>query len=220
MPVEPPATRWVFPDSTESDDDIVAIGADLEPGTILSAYRQGIFPMPVVPGGDIGWWSPVERGVLPLDRLRVTRSMRQSAKTFTTTVDAAYDQVVAGCADRARAGGWIDEQVVAAYRALHDLGWVHSVEVWRGDELAGGLYGVAIGGLFAGESMFHRQRDASKVALMTLVALLCDDHRGRLLDVQWSTPHLQSLGAVQIPRTDYLARLRSALALPLPQIWR
>jgi leucyl/phenylalanyl-tRNA---protein transferase len=220
MPVEPPATRWVFPDGAESDDDIVAIGADLEPGTILTAYRQGIFPMPVAPAGDIGWWSPVRRGVLPLDGLRVTRSMRQSAKTFTTTVDAAYDEVVAGCADPARPGGWIDEQVMAAYRVLHDLGWVHSVEVWRDNELAGGLYGVAIGGLFAGESMFHRQRDASKVALMALVGLLRDEHPGRLLDLQWSTPHLQSLGSVEIPRARYLARLRSALALPLPQIWR
>jgi leucyl/phenylalanyl-tRNA--protein transferase len=220
MPVEPPLTRWVFPDSSESDDDTVAIGADLTPGTVLSAYRQGIFPMPISPGGEIAWWSPVCRGILPLDGLRVTRSMRKSARKYTTTVDAAYDDVVAGCSDPARPGGWIDGQITSAYRELHDLGWVHSVEVWHGQELAGGLYGVTIGGLFAGESMFHRGTDASKVALMRLVSLLRDGHPDRLLDLQWSTPHLQSLGSVEIPRAEYLARLRRALALPPPLVWR
>lgn len=220
MPTEPPPTHWVFPDPDESDDDLVAIGADLEPGTILNAYRQGLFPMPVAAGGEIAWWSPVRRGVLPLDGLRVTRSMRQSAKRFTTTVDTAYDEVVAGCADPARPSGWIDDQVSAAYRVLHDLGWAHSVEVWRGDELAGGLYGVAIGGLFAGESMFHRERDASKVALMRLVGVLRDEQGDRLLDLQWSTEHLRSLGSVEIARADYRTRFTRALALPLPPIWR
>jgi leucyl/phenylalanyl-tRNA--protein transferase len=219
MPTEPPSTRWSFPDASDLDDDMVAIGADLEPGTILSAYRQGLFPMPVTPGGEIAWWSPVRRGVLPLSGLRITRSMRQSAKRFTTTVDEAFDEVVAGCADPARAGSWIDGQVTAAYSILHDLGWVHSVEVWRQGELVGGLYGVAIAGLFAGESMFHRDRDASKVALMALVALLRDGHDNRLLDLQWSTPHLQSLGSVEVPRRDYLLMLDRALRVPLPQPW-
>jgi leucyl/phenylalanyl-tRNA--protein transferase len=151
--------------------------------------------------------------------MRVPRSLRKSAKRFTATVDLAYDEVVAGCADPSRPGGWIDCQIKSAYRALHERGWAHSVEVWQGDELAGGLYGVAIGGLFAGESMFHRHRDASKVALMSLVELLRDGQRDRLLDLQWSTPHLQSLGAVEISRAEYSRRLRRALALPLPAVW-
>jgi leucyl/phenylalanyl-tRNA--protein transferase len=220
MPIEPPPTSWVFPEAEASGDDVVAIGADLEPGTLLTAYRQGLFPMPVAAGGDIAWWSPVRRGVLPLESLRVPRSLRKSAKRFSTTVDVAYDEVVAGCADPSRPGGWFDDQVASAYRSLHDLGWAHSVEVWRGDALAGGLYGVAIGGLFAGESMVQRERDASKVALMSLVRLLGDDPGDRLLDLQWSTPHLQSLGAIEISRAEYARRLSRALALPLPAVWR
>jgi leucyl/phenylalanyl-tRNA---protein transferase len=220
MTTEPPATRWVFPDPTESDDDIVAVGADLEPGTILAAYRQGIFPMPLEQMGEMAWWSPVWRGVLPLGALRVTRSMRQSAKRFTVSVDQAYDDVVAGCADPTRTGAWIDHRIAAAYRGLHDLGWVHSVEVWRGSELVGGLYGLAVGGLFAGESMFHHERDASKVALMALVDLLDDGHPGRLLDVQWATPHLESLGVSEISRGDYLRLLNTAMGVDLPAVWR
>lgn len=219
MTTEPPANRWVFPDPDESEEDLVAFGADLEPGTILSAYRQGIFPMPLDGVDEITWWSPVRRGVLPLDGLRVTRSMRQSAKRFTVSVDTAYDAVVEGCADPARHGRWIDDRIVSAYRRLHDLGWVHSVEVWQGSELAGGLYGVAIGGLFAGESMFHRETDASKVALMALVELL-HDGQNRLLDVQWVTRHLESLGAVEVSRAEYLRRTRLALTVPLPECWR
>ena len=225
MPIEPPSTRWVFPDPDEFDgyahydSDLVALGADLEPGTVLSAYRQGIFPMPIRRTAPMGWWSPVERGVLPLDRLRVTRSLRQSAKRFTITTDRAYDEVVAGCASRSRPGRWINREIVAAYRRLHDLGWVHSVEVWRGENLVGGLYGVAVGGLFAGESMFHIDRDASKVALKALVDLLADGSPDRLLDVQWATPHLTSLGAVEVSRQEYLRRLRRALGVRLPQEW-
>jgi leucyl/phenylalanyl-tRNA---protein transferase len=218
-PVEPPPTPWVFPDPTEIDDDVIAIGADLEPGTVLAAYRQGLFPMPVEEA-ELAWWSPIERGVLPLDGMRVSHSLRKSAKRFEFSIDKAYDRVVAGCADPSRPGGWISDAVKDAYRRLHDLGWVHSVEVWRDGRLAGGLYGVAIGGLFAGESMFHRDRDASKVALLVLVNLLDDGIEGRLLDVQWNTAHLASLGAVQIPRDAYLTRLRHALQLPLPALWR
>lgn len=222
MPADLPPTSWVFPDPTEADDDLVAVGADLAPATVLAAYRAGLFPMPLeqVPAQAMAWWSPVRRGVLPLDGLRVTRSMRQSAKRFSVTVDEAFEQVLAGCADTTREGAWIDERVTAAYRRLHDLGWVHSVEVWHGAELAGGLYGVAVAGLFAGESMFHRHRDASKVALMTLVDLLSDRTDGRLLDVQWATPHLVSLGAVELERADYLIALRRALAVPLPTRWQ
>lgn len=220
MPVEPPSTPWVFPDPSGADGDLVAIGADLEPATVLAAYRAGLFPMPVEQARGMAWWSPVTRGVLPVAGLRVTRSMRQAARRFTVSVDRAFDQVLAGCADPRREGAWIDAAMAAAYRRLHELGWVHSVEVWRDGQLAGGLYGVAIGGLFAGESMYHHQRDASKVALMALVELLSDGVDGRLLDVQWSTPHLAGLGVVDVPRSAYLAALRRALAAPLPQLWR
>jgi leucyl/phenylalanyl-tRNA--protein transferase len=212
--------RWIFPDPLEADDDIVAVGADLEPATVLSAYEQGIFPMPLSNIEDMSWWSPVRRGILPLDGMRVSRSLRQSARRYRVTFDNAYDEVVAGCADPRRSGAWIDDRIVAAYRRLFDLGYVHSVEVWHDDELVGGLYGVAIGGLFAGESMFHRQRDASKVALLGLVEMLDDGSGDRLLDVQWSTEHLASLGVIEVRRADYLAMLRRALTVPLTALWR
>lgn len=220
MPREPAPTHWVFPDPLEADDDLVAIGADLEPGTILSAYRQGLFPMPLGDGTKVAWWSPLHRGVLPVEGLRLTRSLRRSVRKFTTTVDSAFDDVVANCADPAREGGWIDDEIAAAYSTLHSLGWAHSVEVWQGTELAGGLYGVAIGGLFAGESMFHRASDASKVALIALIGLLTDGEPHRLVDVQWATPHLRTLGVVEVPRRDYLRLLDRALAVPLPALLR
>ena len=204
----------------------MAIGADLAPGTVLAAYRRGLFPMAVDgPGSgrsgrgrsELAWWSPEQRGVLPLSSLRVTRSMRQSARRFEIRVDTAFAEVVSGCADPSRSGGWIDDEIITAYTELHALGWAHSVESWRDGELAGGLYGVAIGGLFAGESMFTRVRDASKVALMGLVERLSDECAGlRLLDTQWQTPHLETLGVVEVPRAEYLRRLEDALWLPLP----
>jgi len=216
-PVEPPPTTWAFPppERWPDDDDVVAVGADLAPGTLLAAYRSGLFPMPFE-GADVpGWWSPVDRGVLPLDGVRVSRSLRASIKRFEIRVDTAFADVLAGCADPHRTGSWIDDDVRAAYLRLHELGWVHSVEAWLDGRLAGGLYGVAIGGLFAGESMFHRERDASKVALTGLVDLLCDEHAAaRLIDVQWSTDHLASLGVVEVSRATYLDRLTRALAVP------
>jgi len=221
-PVEPPPTSWSFPSPERwpADDDLVAVGADLAPGTLLAAYRRGLFPMPFDRAGAPGWWSPVERGVLPLDGVRVSRSLRRSARQFEIRVDTALAEVVEGCADPRRHGGWIDHDVRAAYLRLHELGWVHSVEAWRDGRLAGGLYGVAIGGLFAGESMFHRERDASKAALLGLVDLLRDEHADRrLVDTQWVTDHLASLGVVGIPRADYLRRLAHALVLPAPQGW-
>lgn len=170
----------------------------------------------------MAWWSPLHRGVLEPADLRVTRSLRQSVRRFDTTVDTAFDSVIAACADPARPGKWIDSQVIAAYRRLHDLGWAHSVETWTLDgELAGGLYGVAVGGLFAGESMFHRGRDASKVALVRLVELLSDEYVGdRLIDVQWCTPYLASLGVKEIQRAEYLSRLPEVLEIPLPAALR
>ncbi len=199
----------------------MAFGADLEPGTLLTAYRSGVFPMPITDEATIGWFSPVDRAVLPLESLRVTRSMRQSARRYEVTIDRAFADVLEGCADPSREGGWIDGPMTHAYVRLHELGWAHSVEVWGADGvLAGGLYGVAIGGLFCGESMFHRRRDASKVALMSLVDLLRRDAEpDRLLDVQWATPHLASLGVAVAGRSTYLRLLARALAVPLPAIW-
>jgi leucyl/phenylalanyl-tRNA---protein transferase len=219
MPTEPPTTPWAFPPAEVwPPDDIVAMGADLEPGTLLAAYRSGLFPMP---SGDrrrdpMAWFSPVERGVLPLEGLRVSRSLRRARRGFEVRVDTAFADVVQGCADPRRPGGWISEPVVAAYTRLHELGWAHSVEAYRDGRLVGGLYGVAIGGLFAGESMFHRERDASKVTLVALVEMLRQDGAERLLDVQWVTPHLASLGVVGMPREEYLARLPHVLAAPEP----
>lgn len=224
--MEPPPSRWLIPDlsdpaeASRTEDDLVGQGADLAPGTLLAAYRRGLFPMPEPESRTITWWCPVERGILPLDRLRVSRSLRRSCRRFEVRVDTAFDQVVSACADPRRDGGWIDEQIAAAYGDLHRLGWAHSVETWQDDRLVGGLYGVALGGLFAGESMFHRVTDASKVALVALVDLLRDEMADqRLLDVQWVTPHLARLGAVSLSRAAYLQRLARALEVPLPQVW-
>jgi leucyl/phenylalanyl-tRNA--protein transferase len=213
--VEPPPPIWDLPPALEADTDgVVAIGADLEPGTLLHAYRSGIFPMPVDGGGRelLVWWSPDPRAVLPLDGLRVSRSLRRSLRRFEVRFDTAFEAVVDACADPHRAGSWITRDVADAYVRLHELGWAHSVETWSPDgRLVGGLYGVATGGLFAGESMFHLATDASKVALVRLVERLRAGG-GTLLDVQWSTPHLASLGVLEIPRADYLARLATAVA--------
>jgi len=198
--------------------DLVAIGADLAPGTILNAYRYSCFPMPVE--GLIGWFCPEHRGVLWPANLRVSRSLRKSSRRFTATVNTAFDQVLAGCADPERTERWIDEDIAEAYTNLHTMGWVHSVEVWDDEELAGGLYGIGMGSFFAGESMFHRKTDASKVALMHLVKLVTSHAQSpgspALIDVQWLTPHLASLGAGEISRTEYRNRLTEAIATPGP----
>ena len=219
-PIHPPPTPWVFPDPTGAEDDLVAVGADLAPGTILAAYRAGLFPMPLggnEPGAVPAWWSPDPRGVLPLDGLRVSRSLRRSCQRYEVRLDTAFEEVIDACADPRRPQGWVSPEVRDAYVELHRLGWAHSVEAWSADDagLAGGLYGVAIGGLFAGESMFHRRTDASKVALVWLVRLLRQEGAS-LLDVQWCTPHLASLGAVEVSRHRYLELLGAALARPLP----
>ena len=223
--IEPPPSRWAFPNDpvevavAAGDTEVFGIGADLEPGTVLAAYRAGLFPMPAR-RRVMAWWSPNPRGIVPLESggLRVSRSLRKSCARFEIRVDTAFDTVINACADDRRPGAWIDRDIRACYRRLHELGWVHSVEAWdqRG-ELAGGLYGVAVGGLFAGESMFHWQPDASKVALIGLVDLLRSAGRpGRLLDVQWATPHLRSLGAIEVSRLRYHELLRDALTLPQP----
>jgi leucyl/phenylalanyl-tRNA--protein transferase len=216
-PIEPPPTRWALPEPADAGNgEVAGVGADLEPGTLLAAYRSGLFPMRLYPGGPLAWWAPNPRGILPLDGMIVRRSLRRSARRFDVTVDQAFTEVMLGCADERRPGTWIDSTFVAAYRTLHRLGWAHSVEVWsRGPqpELVGGLYGVAVGGLFAGESMFHRVRDASKVALWVLVDRLRAGG-GVLLDVQWCTPHLASLGAIEVSREAYGRLLADAIARP------
>lgn len=220
-PVEPDRSRYAFDLTTaEPGEDLVGVGADLEPGTLLAGYRAGVFPMGTGRGGrgPTGWWSPDPRGVLPLDRLRVSRSLRRSCARFEIRVDTDFDGVLQACADPSRSGRWITPRMAEAYRRLHRLGWAHSVECWRDGRLVGGLYGVGIGGLFAGESMFHRETDASKVALVALVALLrADGDPRRLLDVQWRTDHLASLGVREVPRPVYLALLARALQAPPPQ---
>jgi leucyl/phenylalanyl-tRNA--protein transferase len=229
MPLDPGPSRWAFPPVDAADEDgLVGVGADLEPATILAAYRRGLFPMPVGGRGLVGWWSPDPRAVIPLDGLRISRSLRRSLRRFEVRVDTAFDEVLDACADPSRPHGWISADVQAAYRRLHGMGWVHSIEAWDVDDgaLAGGLYGVAIGGLFAGESMFHRRTDASKAALVGLVDLLrdgggagVDGTAGRTLDVQWMTPHLASLGAVEVPREDYVRLVAEAVTLPLPPVF-
>jgi leucyl/phenylalanyl-tRNA--protein transferase len=228
LPIPGPS-RWRFPDpATAGPDGLVGVGADLEPATLLQAYRQGIFPWPH-PGAPLPWFSPDPRGVIPLDGLVVSRSLRArlGRSGWETTVDRAFAAVLAGCADRPRgtsggSGGlkpsppadqgdtWITPPMRAAYGRLHDLGHAHSLEVWAGGELVGGLYGVGIGAVFTGESMFHLASDASKVALVDLVARLAEAG-GQLIDVQMVTPHLASLGARDLPRADFLhllARVR------------
>jgi leucyl/phenylalanyl-tRNA--protein transferase len=214
VPVEPPACIWDFPDALAADggDEIVAVGADLAPGTVLAAYRRGLFPM--YAGRTLAWWSPDPRGIIPLDGFHVSRSLRHAITRFDVTVNLAFVDVMRGCADPTRPHGWIDESFVAAYTRLHEMGWAHSVEVWRDGELAGGLYGVRIGGFFAGESMFHRVTDASKVACWATVELLQLDNV-TLFDVQWTTPHLRSLGAIDVGRREYLRLLASARMEPV-----
>jgi leucyl/phenylalanyl-tRNA--protein transferase len=221
MPVEPPPSRWSFPDpAAAGDDEVVGVGGDLDPGTVLAAYRAGIFPMPVR-RRRLAWWSPEPRAILPLDGLHTSRRLQRSLRRFEIRVDTAFEAVVAGCADPRRRGAWIDAEVRAAYLRLH--------QAWSPEtgQLAGGLYGVAVGGLFAGESMFHRVPDASKAALVHLVDLLAADEggraqaaaAGRLLDVQWRTEHLASLGAVEVSRRRYGELLEGALRLPLPAVF-
>lgn len=209
--------RWDFADADfRADDDLVALGADLEPGTIVAAYAQGVFPMGLGDGGapPLGWWSPVERGVLRRGDFHISRSLRRSARTMDVTVDTAFDAVVAGCADPSRDGAWITTDVAAAYARLHELGIAHSIEVWRDGELVGGLYGLALGGLFAGESMFHTATDASKVALWALTQIVFAETSPRLVDVQWSTDHLASLGVSTMAREDYRSLVRELVTAP------
>lgn len=202
--------RYAFPPpgTWRDDSDVVAVGADLEPDTLLWAYAHGMFPMHVDSmKEELGWWSPLRRGIIPLDGLRVSKSMRRSARDFTVTFDTDFERVMVECGEMRREGRWITNDFVRSYVRLHEGGHAHSVEVRdSAGELVGGLYGVGIDRFFAGESMFHRATDASKVALMHLVEWL----RARgvtLLDTQWCTDHLASLGCVEVDRHEYLRLL-------------
>ncbi|HET7202104.1 MAG TPA: leucyl/phenylalanyl-tRNA--protein transferase [Steroidobacteraceae bacterium] len=205
----PPVTR-----ALEDPDGLLCAGGDLRPARILAAYRRGIFPW-YAAGQPILWWSPDPRMVLIPDELRVSRSLRKSLRNrgYRVTFDAAFGEVVSQCADsgvRAFEGTWISPEMHAAYVELHRLGHAHSVEVWLGERLVGGLYGLELGRVFFGESMFSAETDASKVALFHQVAAVRD--RGvELIDCQVASNHLFSLGARLMPRAEFVARLERAM---------
>lgn len=210
QPVSP--SSWLLPNPHEADDDgVVGVGADLAPGTLVDAYRRGIFPWPH-PGVPLPWFSPDPRGVIRLGDFHLSRSLRRTLRTsgWETTVDTAFAAVLGGCSERpADVGTWITSPMARAYQRLHELGWAHSLEVWEGQRLVGGVYGVQAGGVFTGESMFHREADASKVALADLCRRLAEAG-GRLLDVQLTTAHLRTLGAVDYPRERFTRLLAAA----------
>lgn len=209
-----PWTQW-------PEQDLVAFSDEFDEELALAAHCSGLFPMPLHQSGfegEMGWWSPMERAIIRFDDLRVTRSLRKMVRRYTTTTDACFTRVLDGCADPSRPDGWIDPDIRRVYTALYERGLAHSVETWDAEgRLVGGLYGVSIGRLFAGESMFHdpvHGRDASKVALVRLVAQLRASDPEHLLDVQWLTEHLASLGAVEVDRVTYLSLLDVALEAP------
>lgn len=214
MPLEPDLPRWALPDLQDMPDgqELVAVGADLSPGMLLAGYRSGLFAMP--DAGNLGWWSPDPRGVLLPARVHVARSLRRALTRFEVSINRSFEEVVAACADPRRPHGWISPTYVDSYRALHALGWAHSIEVWDAQgQLAGGLFGVEVGGLFAAESKFHVRTDASKVAVVALADLQgAEGDPRRVIDVQWCTPHLATLGVVEVPRAVYLRALPGALA--------
>jgi leucyl/phenylalanyl-tRNA---protein transferase len=187
---------------------------ELTPQLLLSAYTQGLFPM--AQDDSIYWYQPDPRAILPLDAFHIPRSLRRALKQhpFQVTTDRAFEAVMRFCAapNNGREETWISEELITAYTRLHRLGYAHSVETWQNGRLAGGLYGITIGGFFAGESMFSRQRDASKVALAHLVERL-RAHRFQLLDVQFMTDHLRRFGTIEIPNSEYQQRLQRALAI-------
>ncbi len=189
---------------------------------LMAAYRRGLFPMPFEIDDQpvaIGWWSPQPRAIFHPDKIRVTRSLEKSSRRYRTTVDREFRRVVEACGNPERPSGWITSDVVDAYCELHEQGVAHSVEVWTfAGELVGGLYGVEVGGIFAGESMFHTQPDASKVALLRVAKILNTqttiDGQLRIIDTQWLTDHLESLGATTILRSDYCDLVASLAEVP------
>lgn len=217
MNVEEFSTNWIFPDSRQAPigQDLIITDGDLAPGTLLAAYRAGYFPMHIQGENKqeiLAWFSPDPRGVLPLENFQVSRSLAKSIKKFSFKFDQDFSQVLIGCANPKREQGWINSEIKSAYQKLFDLKVAHCVSIYNpANQLVGGLYGVEIGGLFAGESMFHLERDASKVALYWLVEKLKSSPGERLLDVQWLTPHLARLGAVEVSREQYLEQLKRVL---------
>lgn len=218
-PVEPPRTRVRFPDpSRPGTPDVVAMGCDFSPGTLLAAYRAGIFPWPHGAALDgegpvVLWFSPNPRAIFPLDsEPRWSRTLRRTLRhnPYRVSLDEDFAGVIEKCGETRANATWIIPELVRGYEELHRLGWTHSVEVWQERALVGGIYGVAIGGLFAGESMFHTRTDCSKLAFAALVAKLRAS-AFTLFDVQVQNPHLESLGCVELPRAQYLARLADAL---------
>ncbi|MCA9230352.1 MAG: leucyl/phenylalanyl-tRNA--protein transferase [Planctomycetales bacterium] len=206
------------PPSEATPDGLVAVGGHLSPEWLLDAYRHGIFPWPVYDDEPMLWWSPDPRAILPLDDMKISRRLRRTLRSgkFQVTCNQAFAQVLTGCATGPgrEDGTWLTQQMLDAYTIMHQLGHAHSFETWYQDQLVGGVYGIAIGGFFAAESMFYRQRDASKVALASLVDHL--NRRGyQLLDVQQWTPHTGRLGVIEISRDDYLDRLAAAVRLPV-----
>jgi leucyl/phenylalanyl-tRNA--protein transferase len=184
----------------------------IDPEVLLQGYRLGVFPM-AMENGEIEWFSPDPRAILPLKEFHVPQTLERIVrkKIFEIRIDVSFTEVMQQCADRPET--WINREIIESYTRLHQLGYAHSIEAWQNGELAGGLYGVAIGGAFFGESMFHHVRDASKIALLGLVEHL-GERKFVLLDTQWVTPHLQQFGAVEIPRADYLHLLTTAVNLP------
>ncbi len=211
MPTPLDASVWDFPTPEQMPkDDLVTLGADLKPETLIDSYKHGIFPMhlQIENKREIGWWSPQQRGILPLNKINISSSLKKSMKKYYVTFDQDFDAVIEGCGDDKRPKGWINKDIKTAYKKLFELGYVHSVEVWnKKDELVGGLYGVEVNGLFAGESMFHKQTDASKTAMVYLVNQLKEAGGERIFDVQWQTPHLKSMGVIKISRAKYISLL-------------
>lgn len=211
-------SRFFPPIDHTSPDDLILVGGRLTVERLLDAYRHGIFPWPHRPEDPMLWFSPDPRAILPLDGMHVSRRLDRRLRSgkFQFTCDQAFAQVLAGCGSsrKGRTGTWLTPEMVDAYVEFHRHGHAHSVETWLDGQLVGGVYGVAIGGLFSAESMFYRERDASKAALAVLVAHL--NARGyRLLDIQQWTSHSASLGAIEITRRDYLKRLAEVVDLPV-----
>lgn len=210
--------RFFPPPTATTPEGLVCVGGRLSPEWLLDAYRHGIFPWPMWEHEPVVWWSPDPRAIIEFDAFRISRRLRRTLRSgrFQASCDRDFAGVIRGCGTAAgRVGNtWLTPPMIEAYSRMHALGHAHSVEVWQADQLVGGTYGIAIGGLFAAESMFYRVRDASKVALAHLVTHL--RARGyRLLDVQQWTPHTGRLGAIEIPRLEYLRRLARVIDLPI-----
>ncbi|MDX1509730.1 MAG: leucyl/phenylalanyl-tRNA--protein transferase [Nitriliruptorales bacterium] len=211
-----PPSSWAFPSADQADEDgIVGIGADLDPRTLVTAYQRGIFPWPHG-WPSLPWFSPDPRAVIRPETLHVSRSLQRTLRRsgWHTTCDAAFRHVIAGCASARHDGTWITPAMVDAYTRLHELGWAHSIEVWDDEQLVGGLYGVQVGAVFTGESMFSRSRDASKVAMCDLLDRFAEAG-GHVLDAQLMTEHLASMGAVPVPRQQWLAELAELVHRPV-----